>query len=329
LKAKPVKLLLALGCVLPGLARGQTTYTGSAELIPTQVERMYMKGMDFLVRTQGPDGAWPEPSGNRPAITALAVVSLLAHGDDPNFGPYKETIHRGLDFLLKQQVQSSGYIGPTMYNHGFATLALAESYGAVDDPRLGPAVKQAVKLIISSQLANSFNAWRYSPEEKDADTTVSGAQMVALLAARNAGIPVPEKSIQDGLHFYYSCQTADGGIGYTSAAGPNGTRTAIGVLVMALAKEKNTPAFQSAFQFLQGAADMPQYPAYFRYYASQAYFQASPAEWDKWNHENINALRASQGEDGGWDGQMGETFNTAGSLLSLALNYRYLPIYER
>jgi len=34
---------------------------------------------------------------------------------------------------------------------------------------------------------NTFGAWRYSPESKDADTTVSGAQMVALFAARNAG----------------------------------------------------------------------------------------------------------------------------------------------
>ena len=37
--------------------------------------------------------------------------------------------------------------------------------------------------------------------------------MVALFAARNAGIPVPEKSIQDGLKFFLSCQTADGGFG--------------------------------------------------------------------------------------------------------------------
>ncbi len=79
-----------------------------------------------------------------------------------------------------------------MYNHGFSTLALAEAYGAVDDPRLGPALQKAVRLIVSAQEANSLHAWRYSPDAKDADTTVSGAQMVALFAARNAGIPVPE-----------------------------------------------------------------------------------------------------------------------------------------
>ena len=41
------------------------------------------------------------------------------------------------------------------------------------------------------------------------------------------------------------------------------------------------------------------------------------------------ALHATQTPDGNWEGPIGSTFATAGSLLSLALNYRYLPIYER
>ncbi|MGH9592338.1 MAG: prenyltransferase/squalene oxidase repeat-containing protein, partial [Bryobacteraceae bacterium] len=287
-------------------------------------------GLDFLARTQKLEGNWPdETAGTEAAITGLAVVSLLAHGDDPNFGPYNQAVHRGIDYLIKRQDTNTGYIGPTMYNHGFATLALAESYGAVDDPRLGPALKKAVGLILAAQQRSSYKAWRYSPESPDADTTVSGAQMVALLAARNAGIPVPQQSIQDGLRFYYSCQTGDGGFGYMNPTGPNATRTAIGCLVMALAKEKNSPAFLAAVEFLKNAPPDTQYPPYFRYYFSQAAFQGAPAFWENWNRDNIKALRASQTSDGGWDGMFGQTFCTAGSLLSLALNYRYLPIYER
>lgn len=291
---------------------------------------MYLNGMEYLVRIQLPAGNWPDaPMNGSAAIAGLAVVSLLAHGDDPNFGPYSQAIHRGLDYLLKQQDQKTGYIGPTMYNHGFATLALAESYGAVNDARLGPALQRAVRLIVDSQGKNHFKAWRYSPETSDADTTVSGAQMVALMAARNAGVPVPERNIQDGLKYYFSCQTADGGIGYVSAQGPNATRTAIGCVVMALAKQKDATAFKSAFQFLRSAANDQQYPAYTRYYTSQAYFQASNEAWNNWNHDNINTLRASQTADGSWRGSLGTAFETACALLSLALNYRYLPIYER
>jgi hypothetical protein len=207
-KARVGLWLLLAGVVAPGVAHAQQLYTGSASLVAEEVDRMYVKGMQSLVRTQTAQGNWPdEPRGDEPALNGLAVISLLAHGDDPNFGPYSTTIHRGLNFILKSMDPKTGYIGSSMYNHGFATLALAESYGAVDDPQLGPALQKAVRLIVNAQKVNGLHAWRYSPESQDADTTVSGAQMVALFAARNAGMAVPEDSVQNGIKFFLSCQT--------------------------------------------------------------------------------------------------------------------------
>ena len=51
--------------------------------------------------------------------------------------------------------------------------------------------------------------------------------------------------------------------------------------------------------------------------------------WNNWNRKNITKLKQSQNEDGSWGGQFGTTFSTSASLLSIALNYRFLPIYER
>ena len=264
LNIKPA-IFLALAFLPFHGARAQQLFTGSAEIVPEQVDRMYLKGLDFLVHSQTPAGTWSDANNGPAAISALALVSMLAHGDDPNFGPYSQALHRGLDYILKQQDQKTGYIGQSMYNHGFATLALAESYGAVNDSRLGPALQKAVRLIITSQESNPTRAWRYSPQANDADTTGSGAQMVALLAARNAGVPVPEKNIQDGLKFYFSMQTPEGGIGYTAPNAPNSTRTAIGCVVMALAKDKDLAAFKSAFQYLKGAQNDNQYAGYTSY----------------------------------------------------------------
>ena len=115
-----------------------------------------------------------------------------------------------LDFILSEQNQTTGYIGRTMHNHGFATLALAEAHGTVIDDRTGPALKLAIGLILESQKQNPSHAWRYSPESKDADTTVSGAQMVSLFAARNAGLSVPQEAIEKGIDYFLSCQTKDG-----------------------------------------------------------------------------------------------------------------------
>ena len=71
------------------------------------------------------------------------------------------------------------------------------------------------------------------------------------------------------------------------------------------------------------------YPYYFEYYMSQALFHADDAAWRDWNARNIRYLATIQATDGSFPGSQGPSFNTAGALLSLALNYRFLPIYEK
>jgi hypothetical protein len=297
--------------------------------VPERVDVMYRRGLEQLIRTQGANGAWQDGYGAQPGVVGLALLAMLAYGEDPNYGPHAEPLRRGLDFILKSQ-NSSGYIGSSMYNHGFATLALAEAYGAVDDSRLGPALQRAVDLILTSQARNGVGAWRYTPTSNDADTTVSGAIFVALMAARNAGLAVPESAVKKALDYYKSAQSGDGGFGYTGGSGSNAPRTAIGSLVFALAKRKSSAAYKSANRYLlQRPQGNDGRPYYLRYYASQAFFHLGTEEWNAWNAANIQSLAAGQGDDGGWAGQFGSTFCTASALLSLALNYRFLPIYER
>ena len=312
------------------LVRTQQVFEG-ADGLPAIVEDVYARGMRYLRESQRADGVWASSAYcGQTGVMGMAIVSLLAHGDNPNWGPYGSTIQAALSSILNRMDDKTGYIGTSMYNHGFATLALAEAYGEVDNPRLGPALKRAVELILAAQEQNPRGAWRYSPSSKDADTTVTGAQMVALFAARNAGIPVPETAIQKGLKFFLDCQTPDGGIGYTSSSAPNAPRTAIACLILNLAKETNSKPYALALDFLRKQPlEQTSYQFYYLYYASQAFFRASPQDWSRWNQANIQRLATEQKDDGRWDGQFGPTFSTSAALLSLALNYRYLPIYER
>jgi hypothetical protein len=315
------------------VAFGQDVTLWRGDPISEELESMNVKGLNFLVKTQASNGSWTsQGGGDQVGSVGVAVLAMLAHGDDPNTGPYSESIRKGLDFILKTANSQNGYIGSSMYNHGFATLALAEAYGHVDDPRIGPALEKAVKLILTSQAQNPYGAWRYSPESRDADTTVSGAQMVALLAARNAGIGVPEKAIDRGLQFFRQTQGGDGGFGYTSPDGGSSPRAAIGTLVFALAKRKNSQELKAGFRYLKqvGTSDRGSgHLHYFLYYAAQAYFHSDMESWKTWREANRQQLAASQGSDGGWTGSEGRVFATAAALLSLALEYRYLPIYER
>jgi hypothetical protein len=323
-------LLVALLADRPAHLAAQGLFSQDQEAIPPEIDHMYVKGIEYLARKQNDAGNWNTPYGNEPAVVGLCVLSILAHGEDPNYGPYKDCVHKALEFILKNQDPDTGYIGTTMYNHGFSTLALAEAYGYVHDDRIGPALQKAVDLILTAQSHNPSGAWRYSPDSPDADTTVSGAQMVALFAARNAGIGVPENAIRKALRFFADCQTPDGGIGYTGPGGPDGARTAIGALVFSLGRQQKSAAYRLAMEYLEAnPSDEGAYHQYYLYYAAQAYFRMSPRAFDAWNAQNVKSLAPNQLDDGSWSSGLGPTFSTAASLLSLALNYRLLPIYER
>lgn len=329
--------MLAASAVFPLFGQDFTVYKG--DQLPAGVEKMYAKGLKFMAANQTPEGSFPGNYGTEPAVPALTMLAMLAHGDDPNFGPFAASIKKSLDFILKNTGKSNGYIGSSMYNHGFCTLALAEAYGAVRDERIGPALKKGVELLLSSQKRNRFKAWRYTPESDDADTTVTGACFVALIAARNAGLAVPDKAIEDALKFYTDCQDpSSGAIGYMPRSGASvGPTTAIGAAAFAYARLKTDKTFTKAFKAMKDATTnneptnggMGFYPFYYEYYASQAMFQGEAKAWDDWNAANIKTLLETQTEDGSWSGQLGPPLSTAFALLSLALNYRYLPIYER
>ena len=321
--------LLALALALP--AMGQNPLQRDEDPIPAAVENIYTKGLRLLAKTQQEDGSWAEGSGSEPGVVGLAVMAFLAHGEDPNHGEYSKNIKKGIDYILESQDSGNGYIGSSMYNHGFATLALAECYGMHRDKRIAAGLKQAVELILSAQKRNPRGGWRYSPDATTSDSSIAGCQIVALYAARNAGIPVPDTALEKGMKFMRKCRGSDGGYGYQNAMGDRPTLTAIGVLCESLAKQRKTKLYEASTKYLAKRLNHREshYAYYFEYYMAQALFHADEDVWKKWNEKNTRYLGALQGPDGSFPGSRGKTFSTAGALLSLALNYRFLPIYEK
>ncbi len=321
--------LILLGLVSPALA--QDPLGRRNDPVPVLVEVIYEKGMKYLADSQNAEGVWNDSVGAGPGVVGLCVAAFLAHGDDPMVGKYADNIRKGIDYIIRQQNSENGFIGSDMYNHAFATKALAESYGHVDIPAIEPALRKAVDLILNAQKRSRFGGWRYTPYSRDADTTITGCQLVTLFAARNAGLSIPGESIRKALDYLANNRAADGSYGYTSMSGGKPTLTAIGLLCQSLAKEPDSKEQQASLEFLKNHLDYRDryYPYYFEYYMSQALFHADDAAWRAWNERNIRYLAAIQGADGSFSGNQGPSFNTAGALLSLALNFRYLPIYEK
>ena len=84
-----------------------------------------------------------ESSPGNTGITSLAVMAFLAKGHLPGRGPYGAVINRGIDYLLKQQLDigllvcrnTAGRTTGLMYEHSIATLLLGEVSGMVDSRR--------------------------------------------------------------------------------------------------------------------------------------------------------------------------------------------------
>lgn len=298
------------------------------EGIPNQVESMYLKGLQFLQKTQNPEGNWPNMYGDEAGVVGFALMAFLAHGDDANAGPYKESIKKCVDYILSKQNAHNGYIGTTMYTHGFATLALAEAYGMVHDDRIGPALQQAVTLILQAQETNNLGGWRYTPDSKESDTSICGCMMMALFAAKNAGINVPQATFDKAQKFMDSCRESNGAYGYTAPSGGRVTLSAIGSLVQSIGKLKKNEPYTKTLDFLKKNINYRDdvYMYYFEYYMAQALFHADESLWKEWNYKNINLLYATQRQDGSWNAS---AYATSLYLLSLAINYRFLPIYEK
>ena len=352
LRAFRLSMIAAVGVAVFSSSTGfaQAPSTKFGEVVPRDVREIYERGLQFLVSSQSETGEWKNGGEQGPGVTGLCLMVLLASGEDPNFGLYSNNVRRAIRSIISGQDGGTGFYGggghSSMYNHGFAMLGLAEAYGAVDDRNLwtgnepnrrtiGQSLELGVRAAITSQKKNSFGGWRYSPDGNDADTSVSGAVLVGLLAARNAGIEIPDEVIDKAINYFTKMTSPSGQVGYSGGFGgfdESFARISIATLVYSVARRKDLTQFKVTLGYLtQRLENVAQqnWPEYTRYYQSQALFQGDIDAWEKWNKLLVRHLKQVQSADGSIPGQMGTTLGTSMSCLALALNYRFLPIYER
>ena len=132
--------MLCVGIVLPsGDVSAQPPNMRIGEVVPRDVRELYDRGLKYLASPQSERGDWPNSGGEvGPGPTGMALMVFLASGEDPNFGVYSGQIRKALRSLISAQDPGTGYLGSSMYHHGFGMLALAEAYGTVDDQLLWP-----------------------------------------------------------------------------------------------------------------------------------------------------------------------------------------------
>ncbi len=305
---------------------------GGPSDIDPRIRESVEKGLEYLARTANEDGTWPGSYGRSPGVVGLCALVFMAHGEEPGVGRYGRILERAIRYIVKKQ-DHRGLLAASnapMYSHGFATLALAEAYGMHPDDNVGRALKKAVDLIINAQ--NAQGGWRYSIGTNDSDSTVTGCQMMALRAAKNAGIEVPEEVIKRGVEYLKACAGADGGFSYQAGRGGGGVaRTGIGVTVLSLCGSYGSDEVKRGKEYIRSRVfERENYMYYGVYYCSQAMYQAGGTYWKTWNEQASRALMERQAADGSWSGSTGGTeCCTAMALLAMEVNWRLLPIYQR
>ncbi len=311
----------------------------AGRFITPAAERSIERGLKWLVGRQHDDGGFGSgPLRGNVAVCSLAGMAMMSGGSTPGRGPYGEQVARSLDYILASS-QPSGFItGPDasrgpMYGHGFAAMFLAECYGMSPKAEVREKLVKAIKIIVNCQ--NKDGGWRYQPVRADADISVTVCQIMALRAARNAGLFVPNETIDRAIDYVKRSQNADGGFMYMIQGGESAfPRSAAGVTALYSAGIYKGPEITKGLDYLmqflpaEGVTRHDSYYYYGQYYAAQAMWQAGE-RFERWYPAVRDELIRRQHEDGSWLDPIGNECAAAMALIVLQLPNNCLPIFQR
>jgi hypothetical protein len=305
------------------------------------------RGLAWLRTRTGPDGLMSGEHST--AMTALAAMAHLATGITPEDAAHGPWLRRSLDGILDRQ-DRSGYFGAAdnsrMYGHGIATLLCAEALGACRDPdldeRLRGALEKAIAVTVNAARVekNDLNrgGWRYTPFAGDSDLSLSGWQLLSLVAARKAGITVPDQVVTDAIAYARRLVGPDGKVGYTQAGDDRPALRGLAVFALSVAPGDDDRATIARIA-ARIQADPPtwtgDWPLYRAHYDALGLGAAHPETWAAVGPQWQALLLKQQGKDGSWtpgSGQErghGPVYATAMAILAMAVDRQVLPAFAR
>ena len=332
----------------PAFAFGEGADKGAASkdtvVVDAPTEQIINGALRWLASKQNANGSWSASEGRRSeqpvAMTGYVLLAFMATGNLPEEGEYARQVKAGLDFLLDGIGVDGQYRGVDggkyMYNHGIATIALGELYGQSRNPAIREKLQRAIRLIVTTQSGNGQNkgGWRYQPRPGDADISVTVLQVVALRAAKNAGLDVPQQTIDDAVDYVKRCAVRGGGFAYQAGqGGPGYARTAAAIYSLQVCGHYDDPLVLAGSQFLFDHKSERQHWTYGSNYAGPAQYMIGGDVWRRW-YEFMKAdllpTTRRVGEMCFWDDrEVGSVYATACYTTILAMPWHYIPLYQR
>jgi hypothetical protein len=320
----------------PG-ARGEALAKFGA---PEGTENAVLKALRWLKANQNDSGSWDMGAPDT-AMTGLALMCFLAHGETPQSQEFGHTVEYAIKFLVSQQKADgnfSGTGGHHVYGNAIANYALCEAYAMTRIVLLKQICEKGVQVIVDGQQAEGTWDYGYSAGPRK-DTSVMAWQAQALKAAYMAGCDVKglTEAMEQATKGFMLMQGNQGGFGYTSAG--NGPLAGAAVLSMQLlnkgGKESITKGLEYMYEWQMdwdGKKYVKKNPLYHWYYITQAKFQAGGADWNSWNDVMSPTLIGKQFEDGHWEHpsahEKSPVYSTTLACLMLEVYYRHLPTFK-
>ena len=321
-------------------------------------ERAVLRGLAWLQNVQREDGSWGER--NRSAMTGLALLCFLGHGEygqSPQFGV---TVNRAVDWILQNGTAHESRLSMTrgdwgagnagVYEHGIGTYALGEYFtmtkiAGQPDERVLELLRGAVGHIVKGQ--GPDGGWMYSFDKTQSDTSVSGWQVQALKAAHLSGLNIAgvDTALDRAMINFQRVQMDNGAYGYRKAEA-RWSLTGVGVLCELFWKGARDKETRRGVEFIMdGLGEFPlryqheKADLYAWYYHTQAVLMFGGSSWRKWEGLFSKELVTSQSPDGSWpvmsnaahgnfqkeSSVTGAIYRTTLSVLMLESYYRYLP----
>lgn len=147
--------------------------------------------------------------------TGLAVLALVADGSTLTRGRHREPVKRAVRWLVTQQDRETGLIGQPagrayVPDHAIATLALCEVQRLDRVTIVKGYARAAVGFIESAR--NPHGGWRHEvPPDGQSDTLVTTWMVLALDAARRAGLEVDPAALRGAASWYAEATDPDTG----------------------------------------------------------------------------------------------------------------------